>query len=185
MIKRAAIWTLVGLWATAVVPGIVTNAFGVDVGGGAATQPAPDTATDTATPPPTQVPPDQPTTEAPGDDGAGTDEQPVAPVDEQPEPSLFQQLFLPLLLVGFVVLWIFGSRKSRSSEKKRQEMLSNIKKGDKVTSIGGIVGTIIEVRDAEITVKVDESSNARMKFARWAIRSTGTPSDQQTDQTKS
>jgi len=175
MIKRAAIWTLVGLWATAVVPGIVTNAFGVDVGGGAATQPAPDTATDTATPPPTQVPPDQPTTEAPGDDGAGTDEQPVAPVDEQPEPSLFQQLFLPLLLVGFVVLWIFGSRKSRSSEKKRQEMLSNIKKGDKVTSIGGIIGTVVDVRDNEIVVKVDDTANTRLHFVRKAISHVGAP----------
>ena len=93
------------------------------------------------------------------------------------------QLLVPIGLL--LLLFVFMGRKPRKEQKKREEMLSNLKKGDKVTSIGGIVGTIIEVRDAEITVKVDESSNARMKFARWAIRSTGTPSDQQTDQTKS
>ena len=52
-------------------------------------------------------------------------------------------------------------------------MLSSLKKGDKITSIGGIVGTVIEVRDDEVTVKVDETGNVRMKFARWAIRGVG------------
>lgn len=93
------------------------------------------------------------------------------------------QLLVPIGLL--LLLFVFMGRKPKKEQKKREEMLANLKKGDKVTSIGGIVGTIIEVRDAEVTVKVDESSNARMKFARWAIRSTGTPSDQQDDKSKS
>ena len=52
-------------------------------------------------------------------------------------------------------------------------MLNELKKGDKITTIGGIVGTVIEVRDDEVTVKVDETNNIRMKFARWAIRGVG------------
>jgi preprotein translocase subunit YajC len=52
-------------------------------------------------------------------------------------------------------------------------MLSSLRKGDKITTIGGVVGTVMEVRDDEITVKVDESGNVRMKFARWAIRGVG------------
>jgi len=52
-------------------------------------------------------------------------------------------------------------------------MLAALKKGDKVTSIGGIVGTIMDVREDEVVVKVDEGNNIRMRFARWAIRGIG------------
>jgi preprotein translocase subunit YajC len=54
-------------------------------------------------------------------------------------------------------------------------MLNTLKKGDKVTSIGGIIGTVIEIKDREVVVKVDESSNTRMKFLRSAIRNVGSP----------
>ena len=52
-------------------------------------------------------------------------------------------------------------------------MLAALSKGDKVTSIGGICGTVIEAREDEIVVKVDETNNVRMRFARWAIRGVG------------
>jgi preprotein translocase subunit YajC len=64
-------------------------------------------------------------------------------------------------------------RGRRKQEAKRKEMLSNLKKGDKIVSIGGIIGTVIEAKPEEITVKVDETNNVRMKFARWAIRGVG------------
>jgi preprotein translocase subunit YajC len=74
---------------------------------------------------------------------------------------------------GFILLYVWMGRSRRKQESKRKEMLAALKKGDKVTSIGGIVGTVIEVREDEITVKVDETNNVRMKFARWAIRGVG------------
>ena len=49
-------------------------------------------------------------------------------------------------------------------------MLAAIKKGDKVMTIGGIHGTVMEVRGNQVTLKVDESSNTRMKFDLEAIR---------------
>jgi preprotein translocase subunit YajC len=48
-------------------------------------------------------------------------------------------------------------------------MLSKLKKNDHVVTIGGIHGTIVAVRDKEIVLKVDESSNLKLKFARSAI----------------
>jgi preprotein translocase subunit YajC len=52
-------------------------------------------------------------------------------------------------------------------------MIENLKKGEKVVSIGGIMGTVMDVKGDEVTVKVDESSNVRMKFAKWGIRGVG------------
>ena len=78
-----------------------------------------------------------------------------------------------VMLGGFFLLYIWMGRSRRKQRRQRQEMLTSLKKGDKITSIGGIVGTVIEVRDDEVTVKVDETGNVRMKFARWAIRGVG------------
>lgn len=80
--------------------------------------------------------------------------------------------WMPLLLIGgFLVLWIFLGRSRRKQEAKRRAMLENLSKGDRVVTIGGVIGTIVEVRDSEIVVKVDD--NTRMKFARWAVRNVG------------
>ncbi len=88
--------------------------------------------------------------------------------------SPFGSMKLMIIMVGgFFLLYIWMGRSRRKQKRQRQEMLTSLKKGDKITSIGGIVGTVIEVRDDEVTVKVDETGNVRMKFARWAIRGVG------------
>lgn len=93
--------------------------------------------------------------------------------DEEVSPPATQPYLIYIMLGGFILLWIWMGRGRKKQEQKRKEMLSKLSKGDKVTSIGGIIGTILEVRDDEITVKVDENNNVRMKFARWAIRGVG------------
>ena len=48
-------------------------------------------------------------------------------------------------------------------------MLSSLEKGDKVQTAGGIIGTITDLKDTEVTLKVDENTNTKMKFARSAV----------------
>jgi preprotein translocase subunit YajC len=80
----------------------------------------------------------------------------------------------PLILLAVLILmYIFTTRTRRKQEKQRREMLEALSKGDKVVSIGGICGTVMEVKGNEVTVKVDENNNVRMKFTRWAIRNVG------------
>jgi len=107
-----------------------------------------------------------------------TDAQPPAsqPAPTQPcvlLPGMQGRNFIFILLGGMVLIWFLTSRSRRKQEAKRKEMLANIKKGDRVTSIGGIIGTVADVREDEVTVKVDENNNVRMKLARWAIRGVG------------
>ena len=80
-----------------------------------------------------------------------------------------------LFIIGgvFIVMMILSSRGRKKTETKRREMLSSLQKGDKVTSIGGICGTVIETKEDEVVVKVDETNNIRMRFAVWAIRGVG------------
>lgn len=89
-----------------------------------------------------------------------------------PPPSPFGSMGFLLVMVGlFAVMMIFSSRSQAKEKKKRQAMLSALKKGDKVETVGGIIGAVVEVREHDVVLKVDENANTRIKFSRNAIRS--------------
>jgi len=118
-----------------------------------------------------------------GQGAPAADKAPAAAGEKKPSPQTQQDQgggkswrdMAPLLLMlgGFVLLWMWMGRGRRRQQQQRKQMIAALKKGDKVVTIGGVVGTVMEVRGDEITVKVDESSNVRMRFARWSIRGVG------------
>ncbi len=95
----------------------------------------------------------------------------------QPQGGMGSML-VPLLLMG-VVMYFLMLRPQGKEKKKRAAMLSAVKKNDRVVTIGGILGTVISVKDDEITLKVDESSNTKITFTRSAIQrvSSAAPSE--------
>jgi preprotein translocase subunit YajC len=82
--------------------------------------------------------------------------------------EFFATPFFPLLLV-LVVMWTFALRSKKKQQQSRQGMLDNLKKHDRVETIGGLIGTVVEVRDGEVLVKADETSNTKLRFRRSAI----------------
>jgi preprotein translocase subunit YajC len=70
-----------------------------------------------------------------------------------------------VVIMGYFLL--FNSK--RKQDKKRQEMIDTLKKGDRIQTIGGVLGTVVSVDAGEVLVKVDESSNTKMRFTRAAI----------------
>lgn len=102
----------------------------------------------------------------------GEESQQEAP--PKPKGGFWQgQSMLFVMLGGVFLLYIFMGRSKRKQAAKRKDMLASLKKGAKISTIGGILGTVIEVREDEVTVKVDETNNARLRLARWAIRGVG------------
>ncbi len=77
--------------------------------------------------------------------------------------------FLPLVLI-FVVFWFMLIRPQRKKDKAVKEMLNNLKAGDRVCTIGGIYGTIVNIKDDTVTLSVGKD-NLSMVVARWGIRS--------------
>ncbi len=134
------------------------------LGGGDAAPAAEDGASDGAA-----DAPDGETAEGEEGDAAGE-----ADGNDPPPGGLFGNPQVMLLMAGVLILFfVMSSRGRKKREGKHRDMLASLKKGDKVTSIGGICGTVVEVKEDEITVKVDETNNVRMRFARWSIRGVG------------
>lgn len=73
---------------------------------------------------------------------------------------------LPLLFM-FVIFYFLLIRPQKKRTKKRNEMLSELKKDDKVITIGGIHGTIVEINDDTVILRVNE--NSKLTFDRSAI----------------
>jgi len=91
-------------------------------------------------------------------------------------PSIFEG-FLPIILVMFVVMIIFSMMGSRRERKKRAALISSISKHDKVQTVGGVIGSVVEIKSDTIVLKVDEAANTRITFARSAIQQVITSSE--------
>ena len=81
------------------------------------------------------------------------------------------QMVLPLVLMG-AVFYFMLIRPQRKKDKKVKEMLNNLKHGDRITTIGGIYGTIVGIKDDTVTLAVGQKGGQpyEMTVARWAIR---------------
>lgn len=78
------------------------------------------------------------------------------------------QMLLPMVLI-VVVFYFMLIRPQRKKDKKVKDMLSNLKVGDRICTIGGIYGTIIGLREDTIVLSVG-SKDTPIVLARWAIR---------------
>ena len=58
----------------------------------------------------------------------------------------------------------------KRERREREDMYARLAKNDHVLTIGGVVGTIVSVKDDQVVVKVDESTNTKMTFMKSAIQ---------------
>ena len=78
--------------------------------------------------------------------------------------------FMVVLVMMFLAMIIFSFMGQRRDRKKREAMISAVKKHDKVQTVGGLIGSVVEVKTDTIILKVDESANTRITFARSSIQ---------------
>lgn len=101
---------------------------------------------------------------------AGSPAGPAGP-GKQPASPFGGGGFIIALMLAMVVFMIMSSRSQKKREqRKRDEMYAGMAKNDRVLTIGGVLGTVISVKDNEVVVKVDESTNTRMTFLKSAIQ---------------
>ena len=72
-----------------------------------------------------------------------------------------------MLILIFVVMWFFMIRPQRKQQKELQNFRDSLKKGDKVVTIGGIYGTVCEVKEDSVLIEVD--NNVKIRVSKQAI----------------
>lgn len=72
-----------------------------------------------------------------------------------PEITQFIQASWPIVLMG-VIFYFLLYRPQKKEQQKRASMLDSLKKGDRIVTIGGLLGTITGITDKVITLKIAE-----------------------------
>ena len=80
--------------------------------------------------------------------------------------------FMPIILLGvmLVAMYFFMFRPQKKQEREINNMRANLQVGDEITTIGGIIGKIVSIKDETVLVETGRDK-VRIRFLRSAIRS--------------
>jgi preprotein translocase subunit YajC len=96
----------------------------------------------------------------------------IMPQDTSTAAALFSTLLPFILLIA--VFYFMIIRPQRKRDKQTREMLANLKVGDNITTIGGICGKIVRIRDDVLTIEIG-ADKVKLVIERWAVRSVDQP----------
>jgi len=98
---------------------------------------------------------------------AGTTGAPAGGATGKPAGGLdFFTLMIMGVLLALIVSTMLGGRREK---KKFEAMMSSIKKNDQVRTVGGIIGSVVEVKPDVVVLKIDENSNTKITVVRSKI----------------
>ncbi len=77
-------------------------------------------------------------------------------------------LFMPMILI-FAIMYFLIFRPQAKKQKEQQKMISEITKGDKVITAGGIYGTVVGVKEKDAILVVEIDKNVKVELSRSSI----------------
>ena len=83
-------------------------------------------------------------------------------------------LIMLVMMIG--VFYFMLIRPENKRKKEAEQMRSSVKKGDKITTIGGIVGTVVDVKENSIVIETS-ADQVRIELAKWALSSNETAAE--------
>ena len=86
-------------------------------------------------------------------------------------PSMLLTLVLMLAVFYFMLI-----RPENKRKKEAEQMRSSVKNGDRITTIGGIIGTVVNIKEDKIVIETS-ADQVRIEFAKWAISSNETAAE--------
>lgn len=81
-----------------------------------------------------------------------------------------------MLVAMFAVMYFLMIRPQKKKQKEEQAMRDNIEIGDEITTIGGIVGRVVTVKEDSLIIETGADRN-KMKIARWAVGANNTANE--------
>jgi preprotein translocase subunit YajC len=116
-----------------------------------------------------------PTTTAPSSGPTTSIGQPPNGPQGGPPQSGGIESMLVMLVPMFIIFYLLIIRPENKRRKEKESLLGAIKPKDKVTTIGGQYGTVVEIDGDDVILLVDSKKDVKMRFRRSAIDSIETP----------
>ena len=89
---------------------------------------------------------------------------PILLQEAKPGGGMFDMLLLIAPL--FLIMYLLFIRPQRKQEAKKREMLAAMQKNDRVLTTGGIYGIITNLKEDELTIRIDDARDVKVKIAR-------------------
>lgn len=90
--------------------------------------------------------------------------------------QIFTYVLMGVLIVAVIAMFVISSRRSKKRQQEAEQLINSVKPGNKVKTIGGVCGIVVEVNDEENTFVLETGSEASgkcyMKFDKQAIYQT-------------
>ena len=84
-------------------------------------------------------------------------------------------MFLPLVFV-FAIMYFVMIRPENKRKKEAEQMRSSVKNGDMITTIGGIVGKVVDVKEDKFVIETG-ADRVRIEFCKWALSTNETAAE--------
>ncbi|MCI7095991.1 MAG: preprotein translocase subunit YajC [Clostridiales bacterium] len=81
-----------------------------------------------------------------------------------------------MLVLMLAIFYFMLIRPENKRKKEAEQMRSSVKKGDQITTIGGVIGTVVDVKENNIVLETS-ADQVRIEFAKWAISSNETATE--------
>ena len=81
-----------------------------------------------------------------------------------------------IIVVMFVALYFFMIRPQKKQEKEVQNMRNNLQVGDEITTIGGIIGKIVSIKEETVTIETGRDGS-KIRILRSAVRWVDVPAE--------
>ena len=78
-----------------------------------------------------------------------------------------------MLVIMVAVFYFMLIRPENKRKKEAEEMRNAVKEGDQITTIGGVIGTVVSVKDDKFVIETS-ADRVRVEFAKWALSSNDT-----------
>ena len=90
---------------------------------------------------------------------------------------------LPMLLIMLGVMYFMLIRPENKRKKEAEQMRSAMKNGDKITTIGGIMGTVVDIKSESFVIETS-ADQVRMELAKWALSTNETSAERAKEEAK-
>ncbi len=90
---------------------------------------------------------------------------------------------LIMLVMMIAIFYFMLIRPENKRKKEAEQMRSSVKKGDKIVTIGGICGVVVDVKESRIVLE-SGADQVRIEFEKWAISSNETAAEHAKEEAK-